>query len=167
MAEDLFELERFHLPYGFKLISGGQSGADRAALDWAIERKIECGGWCPKGRKTEDGILGLRYPLKEATSSSYLQRTEWNVRDSDATLIFTLTPDLDGGSKRTADFCQKRGKPFKHIYPGVKPESIVEFLERIRPRILNVAGKRESSAPGIGAWVCGYLDGVTFPSASS
>ena len=160
MTEACIEMERFRLPYGFKLVSGGQSGADRAALDWAIERKIECGGWCPKGRKTEDGTLEARYPLKETVSSSYLQRTEWNVRDSDATLIFTLTQELDGGSKRTLEFAQKHGRPFKHVYPGVKPESVVKFLQRVRPRVLNVAGKRESSAPGISAWVHDYLNGI-------
>jgi len=165
MNEACIKIEGFHLPYGFKLISGGQSGADRAGLDWAIDRGVECGGWCPKGRKTEDGILEMRYPLKETATPKYTQRTEWNVRDSDATLIFTLAPELDGGSKRTSDFAQKHGKPFKHIYPGISPESVIKFLARVRPGILNVSGKRESSAPGIGSWVYGYLDGIMAPQA--
>ena len=82
-----------------KIISGGQTGADRAALDWALSRKLPCGGWCPKGRKAEDGIIPKTYPLRESTSTSYLQRTEWNVRDSDGTVLFSVSPTLTGGSK--------------------------------------------------------------------
>lgn len=135
---------------GFTLVSGGQSGADRAALDWAIERGLRHGGWCPRGRKTEDGILPECYLLQETPSASYLQRTEWNVRDSDATLIFTLTDRLDGGSKRTAAFADGSNKPWLHVRPGVHPKYVTRFLLRHGVRILNVAGKRESSAPGIG-----------------
>jgi hypothetical protein len=69
-----------------KIVSGGQTGADRAALDWALSHQLPCGGWCPKGRKAEDGPIEAKYPLKESPSASYLQRTEWNVRDSDATV---------------------------------------------------------------------------------
>lgn len=72
-----------------KIVSGGQTGADRAALDWALAHGVPCGGWCPKGRKAEDGPIDLKYPLKETPSSSYIQRTEWNVRDSDATVVFS------------------------------------------------------------------------------
>jgi hypothetical protein len=138
---------------GFTLISGGQSGADRAGLDWAIEHGVAHGGWCPKGRKTEDGPLPMHYQLAETPSSSYLERTEWNVRDSDATLIFTLTDKLDGGSKRTADFADKWGKPHLHIRPGVHPKFIARFLARHAVVRLNIAGKRESTAPGIGRLV--------------
>ncbi len=70
------------------VVSGGQTGADRAALDWALTHGVECGGWCPKGRKAEDRPIDLKYPLKETPSESYIQRTEWNVRDSDATILF-------------------------------------------------------------------------------
>jgi hypothetical protein len=68
------------------IISGGQTGADRAALDWALEHDVPCGGWCPKGRNAEDGPIDPKYPLKETPSASYIQRTEWNVRDSEATI---------------------------------------------------------------------------------
>lgn len=135
---------------GFTLVSGGQSGADRAALDWAIEQGIAHGGWCPRGRKTEDGVLPDRYLLRETPTASYLQRTEWNVRDSDATLIFTLSEKLDGGSKRTAAFADDLAKPWLHVRPGVHPKYVARFLERHGVKTLNVAGKRESSAPGIG-----------------
>lgn len=154
---------------GFTLISGGQSGADRAALDWAIGQAVRHGGWCPRGRKTEDGVLPERYRLQETPGASYLQRTEWNVRDSDATLIFTLTERLDGGSKRTSAFAESLGKPWLHVRPGVHPKYVARFLNRHRVRTLNVAGKRESSAPGIGGLVLQTLSQAmrTGPAAPS
>jgi predicted Rossmann-fold nucleotide-binding protein len=77
-----------------KIVSGGQTGADRAALDWALAHGVECGGWCPKSRKAEDGPIDPKYPLKETPSVAYVQRTEWNVRDSDATVLFQIRPTL-------------------------------------------------------------------------
>lgn len=85
----------------FCIISGGQTGVDRAALDWAIANRIPHGGWCPKGRRAEDGPLPRRYKLRETPSRSYAQRTRWNVRDSDATLIFSAANSLTGGSELT------------------------------------------------------------------
>jgi hypothetical protein len=72
-----------------EIVSGGQTGADRATLNVAIALGLEHGGWCPKGWRAEDGSIDLRYQLKEATTSRYVRRTEWNVRDSDGTVIFT------------------------------------------------------------------------------
>lgn len=141
----------------FKVISGGQTGADRAGLDWAIENSFPHGGWCPKGRKAEDGTLPSKYQLLETPSASYLQRTEWNVRDSDGTLIFTLSEKLDGGSKRTAEFAEKLHKPYLHIWSGTSPDSIIHFLSRHYVNVLNIAGKRESSAPGINELVKRFL----------
>lgn len=86
-----------------KIISGGQTGADRAALDFCIENGFPHGGWCPKGRKALDGPLSENYHLSETPSANYLQRTEWNARDSDATVIFTLGDAVTGGSRRTAE----------------------------------------------------------------
>jgi hypothetical protein len=141
----------------FKIISGGQTGADRAALDWAITNGLPHEGWCPKGRRTEDGTLPAEYRLIETPSSSYLQRTEWNVRDSDATLIFTLGEKLDGGSKRTAEFAAKLHKPYLHVWRRSSPSLIARFLYQHCVKVLNVAGKRESSAPGISGFVDQFL----------
>ena len=81
------------IPIG-KIVSGGQTGVDRAALDVARELSLACGGWCPRGRRAEDGAIPARYPLVETPRAAYPQRTEWNVRDSDATLV--LASDVSG-----------------------------------------------------------------------
>ena len=77
-----------------RIVSGGQTGADRAALDIAIRHGITHGGWCPKGRRAEDGPISCQYALTETPSEQYIQRTEWNVRDSDGTVVFTLNTDV-------------------------------------------------------------------------
>ena len=136
-----------------KIVSGGQTGADRAALDWALAHGMPCGGWCPKGRKAEDGPIDPKYPLKETPSSSYLQRTEWNVRDSDATVLFSIQPTLTGGSKRTMEFARKHRKPNLHLCAGDKTaaEKLKAFVEEHRVKVLNVAGPRASNEPGVGS----------------
>ena len=98
-----------------KIVSGGQTGADRAALDWALAHNVPYGGWCPKGRKAEDGPIDAKYPLKETPSASYIQRTEWNVRDSDATVLFSLNRVLSSGSKKTLEFARHHRKPHLHL----------------------------------------------------
>lgn len=149
--------ETFLVEAGFTLVSGGQSGADRAALDWAIANGVRHGGWCPKGRKSEDGPVPVEYHLQETPSANYLQRTEWNVRDSCATLVLTLAEQLDGGSKKTAEFADCLGKPWLHVRPGVHPKYVARFLARHRVVVLNIAGKRESAAPGIGEFTRALL----------
>src|SRR6478735_3602017 len=91
-----------------RVVSGGQTGADRAALDWAIAKGIPHGGWCPKGRKAEDGPIDNGYRLQETPSANYVQRTEWNVRDSDSTVIFSIGETLTGGSKKTVDLAGRQ-----------------------------------------------------------
>ena len=159
--------DRYVMPVGFRIVSGGQAGADRAGLDWAILHGVDHGGWCPKGRRSEDGPIPAGYLLSETPLAGYLQRTEWNVRDSDATVIFTLTDALDGGSKKTAEFAEKRGRPCLHFRPGVHPKFLALFLARHRVTTLNVAGKRESAAPGIHRFVCQMLDQTLTSSAAT
>lgn len=148
-----------------KIISGGQTGADTAGLDWAIRRGIPHGGWCPKGRKSESGRIDQRYLLTETPTANYLQRTESNVIDSDATLIFTLTDTLTGGSLRTQEFALKHGKRLLHFRPGVHPKYIRSFLVANNVRCLNIAGSRESTSPGICAFVTDALDTACLPPA--
>src|SRR6476660_5622462 len=94
-----------------RIISGGQTGADRAALDFAIDNGIPYGGWCPKGRLAEDGPLAQYYALQQTPTKAYPQRTEWNIRDSDGTILFTINPNLSGGSRKTYLLAKKHKKP--------------------------------------------------------
>ncbi len=142
-----------------KIVSGGQTGADRAALDWALAHGVPCGGWCPKGRRAEDGPIDARYPLMETPSADYAQRTEWNVRDADATVILSLAPVLSGGSRLTRELAERLGKPCLHLHPGVDALSLLaDFLRRHRVRVLNVAGPRASHEPGVYRYVQDVLD---------
>ena len=134
-----------------RVISGGQTGVDRAALDAAMAYGIEAGGWCPKARIAEDGLIPRRYPLRETPSEKYSQRTTWNVRDADATLILTFGT-LDGGTELAARMADRMGKPCVAVslrgYPEMGPVRELFFLER-NGIVLNVAGPRESRNPGI------------------
>lgn len=128
-----------------KIISGGQSGVDRAALDAALAAGLELGGWCPKGRRAEDGPIADCYPLTETGCESYAKRTRWNVRDSDATLILCDTEPA-GGTALTIEYCRQLNKPFLICSPAsASPDEPLEWITRHKLKILNVAGPRESS----------------------
>ncbi len=137
-----------------KIISGGQTGADRAALDVALSFGFEVGGWVPKGRLAEDGIIPPRYPnLREADSTKLKTRTALNVRDSDATLIFSHGP-LQGGSAYTRVKAIELEKPYLHLdLAGMTVSDAVsslrEWLAQEDPKVLNVAGSRTSKDPQI------------------
>ncbi len=141
-----------------KIVSGGQTGADRAALDFAIEAGIPHGGWCPRGRFAEDGRIDLRYELKETPDSSYAQRTEWNARDSDGTVIFSLAEVLSGGSALTGALARRHGRPSLHLSRATFSEAeaaarLREFIEEFGIRSLNVAGPRASNEFDVGGFV--------------
>lgn len=87
-----------------KIVSGGQTGVDRAALEWALDFGLECGGWCPAGRIAGDGPIDGRFPPDETPGEGYSQRTEWNVRDSDGTVLLTRLLEIVGGTKLTKKF---------------------------------------------------------------
>jgi hypothetical protein len=147
-----------------KIISGGQTGVDRAALDFVIEHDIPHGGWCPKGRKAEDGPLEPKYRLTEAPSASYPQRTEWNVRDSDGSVIFSIALTLTGGSKKTVDFAIKHNKSWLHLQKGAaSPERALLKFIREHEIALNVAGPRASKEPEVGVFVKRVLETTFFP----
>ena len=134
-----------------RVVSGGQTGVDRAALDAALALGIPCGGWCPSGRRAEDGVLDARYPLRETPSEDYAERTEWNVRDSDGTLILCRAQPLTGGTAMTAEFAQRWRKPYHVValQAAADVSSARTWAGAQRIRVLNVAGPRESKAPGI------------------
>lgn len=138
----------------WKIVSGGQTGADRAALDWAIEHDVPHGGWCPSGRRAEDGVIPERYRLQETPGRSYGQRTRWNVRDSDATLIVSLAAELSGGSLATQRWAEKKQRPCLHVHPhDAWHERTAAFFETVPVEVLNVAGPRSSGAAGIELFV--------------
>jgi hypothetical protein len=166
-------------PRTITIISGGQTGADRAALDFAIEHGIPHGGWCPRGRLAEDDEIPARYQLEEAPSRKYAQRTEWNVRDSDATVVLTIAPRATGGTALALACALRLGKPALHVSrralagsnAGVRAADsaviaasesaaaretavrLCSFLVRHQVRRLNVAGPRASQEPEIAAFV--------------
>ena len=136
-----------------KIISGGQTGADRAALDFAIKHNLPYGGWVPKGRKTEDGTLPEKYHLQEMPTNQYSKRTEKNVLDSDGTLILSHGL-LTGGSALTTGFADLHRKPWIHIdlQTTLSPDAsrmIREWIGRNGIKIMNVAGPRASKDPMI------------------
>lgn len=136
-----------------KIISGGQTGVDRAALEWALKNGIDCGGWCPAGRLAENGTIDPHFPLEETPSSGYSQRTEWNVRDSDGTIIFSIAPQLTGGTALTKDFASSWNRPCLTLSRSESNNpsgALLTFVDENRIETLNVAGPRESSEPEAG-----------------
>ena len=136
-----------------KIISGGQTGVDQAALDVALELGIPCGGWCPRGRLSEDGPIDEKYPLVESSSADPAERTERNVRDSDATLIISrrTKDELTGGTALTHRIAVELGRPLLLADPTdpQAPRAINAWIEEKAIAVLNVAGPRESTRPGI------------------
>lgn len=138
-----------------KIISGGQTGADRAALDVAIELGLPHGGWCPFGRQAEDGRIDGRYQLKETPDPNITLRTDWNVRDSDATLVIAHG-NLSSSAELTMRKAREYKKPFLHIDLATlsMPEATRKVSHWIAEEVndnsvLNVAGPRQSEDPKI------------------
>lgn len=132
-----------------QIVSGGQTGVDRAGLEVAIANGIAHGGWCPKGRRSEDGSIPSRYDLVEMDTAEYPLRTEQNVIDSDATLIL-YEQCLRGGTLLTRRYANRWGKPFLCLkIETSEPSEVRLWLDDQRPTTLNIAGPRESSFPGI------------------
>ena len=141
-----------------KIVSGGQTGVDRAALDVALELGLEAGGWVPRGRRAEYGAIPYRYPVEECESEAYAERTRLNVRDSDATLVLTRRAP-EGGTAQTIRFAENMSRPFLvvDLDDAPAPAAGLAWLAEVAPDILNVAGPRESSCPGIHGQAAGYL----------
>jgi hypothetical protein len=141
-----------------KVVSGGQTGVDRAALDVALELGLPCGGWCPRGRRAEDGPLAARYPLTETPWSGYPQSTEWDVRDTDGTLVLTLG-EPDRGTALTVRLAARYHRPCLVVDLGGAPdvEAVRAWARENRVGTLNVAGPRESSSPGVYARAAEFL----------
>lgn len=156
-----------------KIVSGGQTGVDQTALRWAIENDVPHGGWCPKDRIAENGRIPDAFDLVETPRTAYKQRTRWNVRDSDATVLLTTEPELKTGTLNTSGIARNLEKPWIHLYPPLPinpddPESFVleammagkeltAFVAMHNVKTLNVAGPRESNDPGAISWTHAVL----------
>jgi hypothetical protein len=129
-----------------KIVSGGQTGVDRGALDAALTHGVACGGWCPKGRRSEDGVIPEKYALRETPGADYEERTRWNVRDSDGTVIVYFGV-LAGGTEYTRRCCIDLARPHLLINGAqVAVEDaacrIGNFMEELPGAVVNVAGPR-------------------------
>ena len=145
-----------------KIVSGAQTGVDRAALDVAIFLNIPHGGWCPRGRRAEDGAIPAVYQLKETTERNYAVRTEKNVVDSDGTLILFLK-QISGGTELTEKLTKKHRRPLLCVDLGQSSlgesvyREVVDWIADNNIGVMNVAGPRESSSPGIAKKVEAFL----------
>lgn len=133
-----------------KIVSGGQTGVDRAALDAAIELGLPHGGWCPKGRLCEAGVIDAKYSLTEMSSTDYAARTLKNVQDSDGTLVLYFDK-LRGGTALTCRFARQHNKPLcrVRINTPINFMQVVDWLQQHQIRVLNIAGPRGSSHPDL------------------
>ena len=132
------------------LYAGGQTGVDRAVLDVALASGLKVTGWCPRGRRAEDGPLDPRYPLRETPSAHYAQRTEWNVRDSDGTLVL-LRDEMDDGTALTIRQAIRQARPLLlvDLESSLDSATVRQWIRRSAVQHLNIAGPRESRSPGI------------------
>jgi hypothetical protein len=135
-----------------KIISGGQTGVDRGALDAALDAGFPCGGSCPRGRKAEDGAIAARYPLTEMATAEYRPRTRQNVMDADGTLIL-FWRELTGGTRETMLIAEELGKPLLTLDLATKPVEVAAveaaaFVDLNSISTLNIAGPRESTRRG-------------------
>lgn len=135
-------------------ISGGQTGIDRAVLDFCLEHQLPCGGWCPEGRLAEDGPIDRKYPVKELPGASYEDRTRANVAGSDATVIL-YRKEIRGGTQKSREYAVMLGKPFlmldlDRITPAQAARKLIEFIIKENPSVVNFSGPRHSE------WDQGY-----------
>lgn len=151
------------------IVSGGQSGADRSALDFAIAHALPHDGWCPRGRRAEDGPIDLQYLLRETESARYDKRTRMNIEDTDGTVVFTVAEKATGGTGLTVRLAQQLDKPLLHLAKSQHPaigtaEAIRADADQLNQFIvehdigrLNVAGPRASQEPTVANYVWSVL----------
>ena len=150
-----------------KVISGGQTGVDRAALEWALANEVPHGGWCPKGRKAEDGIIPPQFELTETGNGNPSVRTRRNIQDSGATVIFSRSPELTEGTKLTSELAKTIGKPMLHLLSSMCTDEaaaqLKDFIQTHGVVVLNVAGPRASDEPELGTFVKAVLSRALKP----
>jgi hypothetical protein len=148
----------------FSIVSGGQTGVDQGALAAAMACGVRCGGWCPEGRRSEDGRIPALYPVRELIGSGYRERTKQNVVESDGTAII-FNADLEGGTGLTAEFCIQESKPYLLIDAATlgraqSADALGEFIRDNNIAVLNVAGPRASKWPGAHEYTRALLERI-------
>ncbi|MEA2106371.1 MAG: putative molybdenum carrier protein [Bacteroidota bacterium] len=152
-----------------KIVSGGQTGVDRGALDFALDYSYPSGGYCPKNRKSEKGKIPKKYPLIELESNEYIDRTKKNISISDGTLIIKDNQPLGEGAMNTLELCKKDKKPFFIAETNFQPEDYDKFISWLKInniKVLNIAGNRESQSPGIAKKAFTLLEFLLQPDCS-
>jgi len=134
-----------------KIVSGAQTGVDRAALDAALKKNVLCGGWCPEGRKADDGSIPKLYPVQELKGAGYNERSKKNVQESDGTVIIYFG-HLSGGTEETLRYCLNENKPYllldgREVNTGRAAERLIEFQSILPGETINFAGPRASGEP--------------------
>ena len=157
--------------HSIKVVSGGQTGVDQGALAGALATGTACGGWCPEGRRSEEGPIPAMYPVAELPGAGYRERTLRNVLDSDGTAIIH-DGELEGGTRLTWVFCEQHGRPSVLIDASALTrdqavDALFEFVTANGLAVLNVAGPRASKWPGAfeyaHALVAGMSERLTLP----
>jgi hypothetical protein len=156
-------------PRSLRIVSGGQTGVDRAALDAAQAAGVPCGGWCPAGRRAEDGAIPARYPLRETAGVDCAERTRRNIEDSDGTLVIGDGP-AQGGTALTIELCRELGRPLLQIdaaevAPADALSLLLRFLAEREIRVLNVAGPRASQSARAGEFAGRLLSRALSPAS--
>lgn len=146
----------------FKLviISGAQTGVERSTLDWALKHELPHGGWCPLGLLASADAPDARYKLKEGATDDVLEAISSNVRDAEATVVFTLAAKATGTAQKAVSAAKKQKKPVLHVHRGILgvSEKIVAFLDKHYVRRLHITGSPESDEAGLGAWAASELE---------
>lgn len=142
------------------IITGAQTGVERAALDWALKYEFPHGGWCPQGALATEEPIDPRYKLKEGATDSLLEAITSNVRDAEATLVFTLAPKAAGMAQKAVSNAKKQKKPVLHVHRGILgvSEKIVAFLDKHYVRRLHVTGSMETDEAGVSDWAMGEME---------
>lgn len=144
-----------------KIVSGGQTGVDRGGLKAAIDSNLPHGGWCPKGRRAEDGVIPAEFELRETKTDRYEERTELNVIDSDGTLLF-YRDEIVGGTRLTQRMARRHRRPLLelNLSDPLDQKAVIDWLRREQINVLNIAGPRERNSPGATEQVRDFLASV-------
>ncbi|WP_395744097.1 YpsA SLOG family protein [Prosthecobacter sp.] len=148
------------MPFKLVIITGAQMGVERATLDWALKHEFPHGGWCTKGLLSAAEPLDPRYKLKEGETANLLEAVGSNVRDAEATLVFTVAAKAAGAAQKAVSAAKKQKKPVLHVHRGILgvSEKIVAFLDKHYIRRLHITGSVDADEPGVSDWAASELE---------